>query len=97
MSGSAYRTTAVPHTEHGDFDGDSACYAVYPPAIYHAGVASYVLVIPSISVGDVGVYPCDETGLLLSWHLLTVLLGVDHRRALSSAGWELEEVRRAVA
>jgi hypothetical protein len=93
MTGSAYRTTAVPHTEHNTFDGDAAVFAVYPPAIHSHGVTSYVLV--HAGGHDVGVYPCDATGLLLSWHLLACMVGTDHGRALRVAGWEREEVRHA--
>jgi hypothetical protein len=93
MTGSAYRTTAVPHTDTADFDGDCAIYAVYPSAIYAHGVTNYVMVQASPLANDSGVYPCDSTGLLLSWELLGCMVGTDHSRVLRVAGWELEEVR----
>lgn len=93
MTGSAYRTSAVPHTEHSTLDGDCATYAVYPSAIYALGVTNYVAVWTSALANDAGVYPCDEDGLLLSWELLGCMYGTDHARVLRVAGWELEEVR----
>ena len=94
MTGSAYRTAAVPHTPSAELDGDCATYAVYPSAIYAHGVTNYVMVQASSLANDCGVYPCDENGLLLSWELLGCMVGTDHARVLRVAGWELEEVRR---
>lgn len=94
MTGSAYRTRAVPHTDHSTLDGDCAVFAVYPPAVHAHGVTSYVAVQASPLANDAGVYPCDANGLLLSWHLLGCMVGTSHARVLRVAGWELEEVSR---
>lgn len=90
--GTAYRTYARPHCEHREFDAGAAVYAVYPPAIDTLGITSYLIVAASTSAGDTVIYPCDSTGLLLSWRLIGSVLGADHGRALKAAGYELEVV-----
>lgn len=94
MTGSAYKTAAVPHLKYATLTGDCAVYAVYPSAIHADGVTNYVAV--QAGAHDAGVYPCDETGLLLSWHLLGCMVGADHARVLREAGYDLEVVRHGV-
>lgn len=87
MTGTAYRTTAPPHSDTGPFEADAAVYAVYPPVITFAGVSSNVIVTTTAARSCTTVYPCDETGLLVLWHVIGSVIGSDHDRALHDAGY----------
>lgn len=92
VTGSAYRTAAQPHTDEEPFGPGSAVYAVYPSVITWAGLSSYVIVITEAEANYTTVYPCDETGLMVLWHVVGSTFGPDHGRALRDAGYEIEVV-----
>lgn len=88
MNGTAYRTLLLaspPNPENIE-----AVYAVWPPARYSAGETPYVLVSSSSAVGDTCIFPCDETGQMIAFEMITCSRTVHHAVALRLTGWDLE-------